>query len=159
MQSVSSSINSWQHSVTQNAMLLYVPTILFTKHVLSLSLSAAVTTISSIYGIRGPKVNIYRDSPFELEPDYAYNKAASLGLMRFFASYYALDNIRFNSIVLGGVANNQDKSFVGHYSDRCPMGRLCTPSEVGPSVEFLLDPSCSYITGAELSVDGGWSST
>ncbi len=39
---------------------------------------------------------------------------------------------------------------------RAPIGRLGDPAEVARVIAFLASPAASYITGATLSVDGGW---
>jgi NAD(P)-dependent dehydrogenase (short-subunit alcohol dehydrogenase family) len=38
---------------------------------------------------------------------------------------------------------------------RVPLGRVAAPEEIGRVVRFLLSPDASYVTGAELVVDGG----
>jgi NAD(P)-dependent dehydrogenase (short-subunit alcohol dehydrogenase family) len=42
-------------------------------------------------------------------------------------------------------------------AENTPVGRLGTPDDVGPLVSFLASESASFITGANLVVDGGWS--
>ncbi len=37
-----------------------------------------------------------------------------------------------------------------------PVGRVGEPGEIAEAVVFLLSDAASYVTGAELAVDGGW---
>ncbi|RUU62180.1 SDR family oxidoreductase, partial [Mesorhizobium sp. M2C.T.Ca.TU.009.01.2.1] len=40
--------------------------------------------------------------------------------------------------------------------DMTPMGRLGTPQEIASAILFLASPASSYVTGAILSIDGGY---
>ena len=46
--------------------------------------------------------------------------------------------------------------FVGRLADRVPMGRVGKASEMGGPVTFLASREASFVTGAVLTVDGGW---
>jgi NAD(P)-dependent dehydrogenase (short-subunit alcohol dehydrogenase family) len=39
----------------------------------------------------------------------------------------------------------------------CPQNRIADPSEIAEAVLWLLSPNSSYVTGAALPIDGGWS--
>ena len=119
-----------------------------------------IVNIGSIYGVTGPDQRIYgydeagqrRYKPVA----YTVTKSAMFGLTRYLATYYAGAPIRVNTLVLGGVENHHSEDFLLHYSARTPMGRMADREEYSGALVFLLSDASSYMTGATLAVDGGW---
>lgn len=119
-----------------------------------------IVNVSSIYGLTGPDQRLYeRDDGTKgfKPPAYSATKAALDGFTRYLAAYFAGTNIRVNTLSLGGVFNNHDEQFTKRYNTRVPMGRMMKLEEVGGPLLFLLSDTSSYMTGANLVVDGGWS--
>ncbi len=109
---------------------------------------AAVVGIASIHGIIASAVN----------PAYAASKAGVLGLTRSMAVRFAPEGIRVNAICPGFI----DTPMLPDIGDlrsrlatRAPMARLGRPEEIGTTARFLLSTEASFITGAQLVVDGG----
>jgi NAD(P)-dependent dehydrogenase (short-subunit alcohol dehydrogenase family) len=121
----------------------------------------SVVNISSIYGLLSPQQDVYdfrrqAGETFVKPVAYSVSKAAVLNLTRYLATYWAKDGVRVNTLTLAGIANEQPAEFVEAYTARVPLGRMARAEEALGAVVFLASDASSYMTGANLVVDGGW---
>ena len=122
----------------------------------------SIVNISSIYGMLSPVQELYEfrrtgGEEFYKPVAYSVSKSALYNLTRYLATYWAKSGVRVNTLTLAGVANDQPQEFVDAYAARMPLGRLADVREVVGPVVFLASDASSYVTGANLVVDGGWS--
>ncbi len=122
----------------------------------------SIVNISSIYGMLSPIQELYdfrraAGEEFYKPVAYSVSKSALYNLTRYFATYWAKSGVRVNTLTLAGVANEQPSEFVEAYTARMPVGRMADAREVVGPVVFLASDASSYVTGANLVVDGGWS--
>lgn len=128
---------------------------------------AAVVNLSSVGGLRGAAFNAA----------YCASKAAVLLFTKCAAVEYAAlhYDIRVNSVHPGGIetpmmqqimARNVELGVVGSIAQaragtaaRHPMGRLGRPEEIAGGVVYLCSPAASFVTGSELAIDGGYTTT
>lgn len=121
---------------------------------------ASIINIASMYGVVSPEFRIYSQTTPPNPVYYGPAKAGLIQLTRYLACLLGPKNIRVNAISPGpfpaqGVVN-ADPVFVDHLGKKNPLGRIGQPSELIGPIVFLASDAASYVSGANLSVDGGW---
>lgn len=122
--------------------------------------TASVINISSMYGSVSPDPAIYGSSGANSPPYYGAAKAGLIQLTRYSACHLAGDRVRVNCISPGPFPNpkvlERDPEFHDRLKAKTPMRRTGGPRELMGPLLFLASDASSYVTGANLAVDGGW---
>lgn len=113
-----------------------------------------IIQISSDLGVVAPDQRLY-EGDAKKPVSYSVVKTGVLGLTRYLATYWALQGVRSNALVLGGVQRDQPADFIERISKLVPLGRMANPADyIGPLL-FLVSEASAYMNGASLVVDGG----
>jgi NAD(P)-dependent dehydrogenase (short-subunit alcohol dehydrogenase family) len=118
---------------------------------------------------KGAIVNIASEWGLNGEPDhvaYCASKGAVIQITRCMALDHAQDNIRVNSVCPGEIHTQMVDDILSNkggdlqqnlreLAAGIPIRRLASPAEVAWCVHFLASDRASYVTGANLPVDGG----
>jgi NAD(P)-dependent dehydrogenase (short-subunit alcohol dehydrogenase family) len=113
---------------------------------------ARLIHVASIFGSRS----------FRGRSSYASSKGALLQLTRTLAIEWASENITVNAISPGPILTDmmkpvaEDPERAREFYTRIPLGRFGEPEEVVTACLFLASRGSSYVTGADILVDGGW---
>jgi NAD(P)-dependent dehydrogenase (short-subunit alcohol dehydrogenase family) len=125
----------------------------FLRHVLPRMIehqAGSIVNIASVQGLVGGRNSAA----------YTSMKHALIGLTRSAAYDYAPYNIRVNAICPGAIQTRISPAPGSELHERqlskTPLGRIGQPLEVAYAALFLASDEASYITGAVLPVDGGW---
>ncbi len=130
------------------------------RSAVSQSGEASIINISSMYGLVSPDLKIYASASASNPPFYGAAKAALLQLTRYAAIEFGPEGIRVNAICPGPFPPKElardAESFFDQLARKSPMGRVGSASEMAGPVLFLSSSASSYVNGATLQVDGGW---
>lgn len=148
------SLDVWDRVMRVNA----TGTFLMTKAALPYMLErgkGAIVNTASAAGIRGGAAGIA----------YTASKHAVVGITRSVAAMYRPEGIRCNAVCPGSTNTNIASSAGGPFDEAgwaslggvlASMGRMSEPPEIASAIVFLASREASYVNGAILPVDGGW---
>ncbi|MGF1923202.1 MAG: oxidoreductase [Bacteroidia bacterium] len=148
---------SWQNNVDWQLNSYFYFTQQVVKH-MTLAESGSVINMASVYGIVGPDFSVYDGTAMTMPAAYSAIKGAIVNFTRYLASYLGPKNINVNTVSPGGIFDNQNPIFVENYNRKVPMRRMGFPTDISPTVAFLLSDGAKYITGQNIAIDGGWTS-
>lgn len=118
-----------------------------------------IVNIGSMYGIISPDFEIYGDNEPWNPPAYGAGKAGVLQFTRYCAAALAGRNIRVNSISPGPFPNaaayTANREFIGRLSKKTMMKRVGRSDELVGAILLLCSDASSFMTGANVVVDGG----
>jgi NAD(P)-dependent dehydrogenase (short-subunit alcohol dehydrogenase family) len=123
--------------------------------------SGVILNVASDLALIAPDQRLYRvdglaEDQQPVKPvTYSVVKTGLIGLTRYLATYWSSANIRVNAISPGGVFNNQSDVFLSRLKQLIPMERMANRDEYQGAILFLCSDASSYMTGANLVIDGG----
>jgi NAD(P)-dependent dehydrogenase (short-subunit alcohol dehydrogenase family) len=141
---LNSSYQDWQHVYNVN---LFAPLML--AQGLFAELVQAKGAIVNVTSIAGSRVHPFAGSA------YGTSKAALAALTREMAADFGPHGVRVNAIAPGEIDTSILSPGTEELVDELPLRRLGRPEEVASTIYFLCDAPSSYVTGAEVHINGG----
>lgn len=121
---------------------------------------ASVINLASMYAMVSPDQRIYESAMGVNPPFYGAAKAALLHWTRYAACEFGAEGIRVNSISPGPFPStevqNGNPAFIKKLTSKVPMGRVGQANEIKGPTLFLASSASSFVNGANILVDGGW---
>lgn len=121
---------------------------------------ASVINLASMYALVSPDQRIYESASASNPPFYGAAKAALLQWTRYAACEFGKEGIRVNAISPGPfpslAVQAANPGFVKTLTAKVPMGRIGASDEIRGPMLFLASSAASFVNGANIVVDGGW---
>ena len=152
-------IELWEKSINVNVNGVFKITQSVSKH-MKKNRSGNIILTASTYSLVSPNPNLYKDTHSKIKIskpiDYVASKSIIPNYTRYLATHLSKNGIRANYVVPHGIENKNPQWFKDNFAKLSPLNRMCNVNELcGPYV-FLASKASSYINGASLVVDGGW---
>ncbi len=123
---------------------------------------ASVINVASMYAKVSPDLRIYDTPQGSNPPFYGAAKAALLQFTRYAACELGSEGIRVNAIAPGPFpapdVTRSSPEFVDRLAKKVPLGRIGAAAEIGGPTVFLASSASSFVNGATIAVDGGFTS-
>ena len=130
---------------------------LLRDHVVERGAAGAVVSIGSMYGQVASYPDAYEGVCVASPVSYHALKGGTIHMTRHLAAYWARDRVRVNCLSPGAFPNPKvSPELVKRLSAKLPMARMGLPYELKGALLLLVSDAGSYITGQNLTVDGGW---
>ena len=152
--------NLKQKSLNENLSNHLGSSIIISKNILKVFLKqnyGKLILLSSVMGIKNPKFETYKGTNMYSPVEYSAIKSGIISITRWLAKRYSKQNIRVNCISLGGILDQQPKSFLKLYQATCNSKGMLDAEDVSGVLLFLLSSCSQYLTGQNIIVDDGWS--
>jgi len=126
-------------------------------HAVQRGREASIIMLGSMYG----QVASYPDAYEGICPasPVAYHalKGGIIQMTRHLAAYWARDRVRVNCLSPGPFPSDKaPRAMVERLCAKLPMGRMGRPFELKGAIVFLASDASSFMTGQNLTIDGGW---
>ena len=126
-------------------------------HVVERGVPGSVIMLGSMYGQVASYPDAYEGVTVANPVAYQAHKGGIIQITRHLAAYYARDNVRVNCLSPGPFpAEKANAQMVERLCARVPMKRMGWPYELKGTLLLLASDAGSYITGQNITVDGGW---
>lgn len=162
---IRSALFGWEHSLAEYDASLHVNAsgLFYLTHLVASLMKqqhcGSIINIGSMMGMVGVENANYAgtDYPTDHSPAYFFEKGGMVNFTRHAASILGVDNIRVNCINPGGLQTpNHQEIFVKNYSARTQLGRMARHEDIKGIIILLASDAASYITGAIIPLDGGY---
>jgi 3-oxoacyl-[acyl-carrier protein] reductase len=146
-------LSDWQRVIDINLTAVFLCSQAVAKHMIKSGRGGVIINISSMLGFMG----------LELRSAYCASKAGVIGLTKALAVEWGKYGIRVVAVAPGYVATERVIDLIrrgivneAELKRRTPLGRLAKPEEVAKLVAYLASDDASYVNGATVLIDGGY---
>jgi len=151
-------LSAWEASMAVNATGFFAAARVF-GDAMAVRGSGSIVNIASMQGMIGPNFWLYEGTSMTAAPDYFFHKGGMINFTKYLAAHYGPRGVRANVVSPGGIYNPekpQAPEFLERYGKMTLLGRMAQAREISGAVVFLLSDASTYVTGANLPVDGGY---
>ncbi len=130
---------------------------LFRDQIVQRKAQGSLILLGSMYGLVGSYPEAYAGISLASPVSYHAMKGGVVQMNRHLAIYWAQDGVRVNCLCPGPFPpESVPDELVARLTAKSPMRRMGTPAELKGAIVFLASDASSYMTGQNLTIDGGW---